>query len=120
MGGRMPAWRGGGHLQFAGEVVGEQAGQEVEWVAASAAHRHVAHLAVALELAEDTFLRTAAFVEADDGMGPQRLVGDDDLEVIAVPLGDEQVQLARPLRSHPLRFQSASKWDASELTRGQR
>jgi hypothetical protein len=89
----MPAWRGGGHLQFASQVVSKQSGQQVQFVAASAAHRYIVHLAIPLEFAEDVFLAAAALVKGHHIAGLQVLVGDDDLEVVAVLVGDKQVQL---------------------------
>lgn len=54
--GGLAAGRGGGHLEFTGQVVGEEAGEEIELVAGSPGNRDVVQLAVGFEFAEYVFL----------------------------------------------------------------
>jgi hypothetical protein len=85
------------HLEFADQVVGQQPGQQIRLVAQPGPHRHVAHRTMGLQFRENPFLRTPPAVVDDDLLHRQRLVRYDHLEVIAVLVGNEQVQLDRSL-----------------------
>ena len=88
-------------LEFAGEVVGKDAGEHVELVADPCPDRYVIHLAVRLEFGEDALLRPATFMEGNDVARVRPLVGDNGLEFIPVFNGLEQVELDRLFVSVP-------------------
>jgi len=54
---------------------------------------HIVHLCLRLEFGEDTFLGTATIMEGQYLFGRELLVGNDHLEVIAICVGDKQIQL---------------------------
>ena len=81
------------HLKLTSEVVSENAGEHVELVPNPRLGRHVAHLAVRLELGEDALLRAPPFVEQNGLAWTGSLVGHDDLELVPVLDGLEQVEL---------------------------
>ena len=53
----------------------------------------VVHVALRLQFCEDRLLGTAAMMEGCDMASRDRLVGDHDLELVAVVVGDEEVEL---------------------------
>ena len=71
----------------------KNAGEHVQLVPNPRLDRHVAHLAVRLELGEDALLRAPPFVEENDLARTDSLVGHDDLELAPVLDGLEQVEL---------------------------
>jgi len=81
------------HMQFPGEIVSQESGEQIEFIADSSADGDIAHRTMSLEFAEDTLLRAPTFMKGDDVGGPEGFVGDDDLEVIAGLMGDEQIEL---------------------------
>ena len=87
----------GGELdpELSGEVVGKDAGEHVRLVSDPGSDRYVIHLAMRLELGEDTLLRSPALVEGNDPTRAYSPVGDDDLEFVPVFHGSEQVELDR-------------------------
>ena len=87
--------RGGLHLQFSRQIVGEQFGQQIGLIAIEGTHRHVIEVAVGLQLGEDSFLGAASLVEGHHSPGSDGLVRHDHLELIPVLVGHEQVQLDR-------------------------
>jgi hypothetical protein len=67
--------------------VGEDGAEHVELITQAGARGHVVELVVGLELGEQALLGAAAVVEGQQGGGLDTLVGDDDLELIALDLG---------------------------------
>jgi len=59
--------------------MGQDRREQIDLIAHQGPHRHVVHLALALELGEDTLLGAPAFVEGDDLVDPGALVGHDHL-----------------------------------------
>ncbi len=94
--GRAPLLWPGGHLQFATQVVGQHAGEEKDLIADPPAARHVVELALRLELAKDGFLSPTTLMKRDDATGSDALVGDDDLELVAIDVRHKEVELDRP------------------------
>lgn len=80
------------HLHLSPEVVAERACENPDTVADSSAHRDVVRLRMGLQLAEDAFLRAAAVAERQDVLHAHQLVGDDDLQLVAILIGDEQFE----------------------------
>ena len=81
------------HLEFAGEVVSENAGEHVQLVSNPRLDRYVAHLAVRLELGKDSLLRPPSFVEENDLAWIGLVVGHDDLELVSIFDGLKQIEL---------------------------
>ena len=81
------------HLEFAGEVVSENAGEHVQLVSNPRLDRYVAHLAVRLELGKDSLLRPPSFVEENDLAWIGLVVGHDDLELVSIFGGLKQIEL---------------------------
>ena len=69
--------------------MGQDRREQIDLIAHQDPHRHVVHLALALEVGKDTLLGAPAFVEGDDLADPGALVGHDHLEVVAGLLGNE-------------------------------
>ncbi len=88
---------GGGHLQFPGQVVGEQRGQQIELVPDPRADGDMAHLTLRLQFAEDSLLRPASFMKRHHRLDRLDFVGDDLLELMAVFVRNELVKLNRNL-----------------------
>ena len=80
-------------LELAREVVSEDASKHVELVPDLRLDRHVAHVAVRLELGKNALLRTPCFVEEHDLAWIEPLVGHDDLELVSVLDGLKEVEL---------------------------
>ena len=85
------------HLHFPVEVMRQHGREEIDLIAGLFSGRHVVHLSLRLELSENALLGTASMMEAQRLVGRKLLVSDDHLEVIAVLVGDEQIQLYRTL-----------------------
>ena len=81
------------HLHFPVEVMRQHGREEVDLIAGFSSGRHIVHLCLRLELGKNAFLSTASIVEGQCLLGRELFVGDDHLEVIAVFVGDKQVQL---------------------------
>jgi len=71
----------------------ENGGKHVELIAHTRGDRHIVHLAVRLEFGKDPLLRPTTLVEPNDLAYAGALVGNDDLEVVAVLCGLEEVEL---------------------------
>jgi hypothetical protein len=115
------------HLHFPVEVMRQHGREQVDLIAGFSAGRNIVHLGLRLEFGKDAFLRAASIVEAQRLFGRDVFVGNDHLEVIAVFVGDKQVQLDRafvllsvlvsdkyeavaiiPTRGFPVRFEEAA------------
>ena len=81
------------HLKLASEVVSKNAGEHVQLIPDPRLDRHVAHLAVRLELGKDALLRAPSFVEENDLAWIDSLVGHDNLELVSVLDGLKQIEL---------------------------
>ena len=77
--------------------MGKEHAQQINLVAHPGAGREVAHVAVRLGLTEDPFLSTAPFAKLQHLTSRQALVREDDLEVVAVLVRDEEIELHRLL-----------------------
>ena len=82
-----------GHLKLASEVVSKNSGEHVQLIPDPRLDRHVAHLAVRLELGKDALLRAPSFVEENDLAWIDSLVGHDNLELVSVLDGLKQIEL---------------------------
>ena len=67
--------------------------EEIDLIAGLCTSRHIVHLCLRLEFGKDAFLGTTSVVEGQCLSGREPFVGHDYLEVIAVFVGDKQVQL---------------------------
>ena len=64
-------------------------------IASLVARGHIIHLDLRLQLCKQRFLCAASIVVVQHLFRINLLIGDDDLEVVAVVIGNEQVQLHR-------------------------
>ena len=71
----------------------EHPGEQIGLIARLLAHRDVFHLTVRLQFREDPLLSPPTVVELDDRTCGQCLIGHDDLELVVVYVGHEQVEL---------------------------
>ena len=85
------------HLHFPIEIVRQHGREQVDLIAALPMAGHIVYLCLRLEFGEETFLRATFIVKAQRLFRRDVFVGNDHLEVIAVFVGDEQVQLDRAL-----------------------
>ena len=83
------------HLQLPAEVVRQNAREEEDLIRVPPPAWNIAQLAMRLELGEDRLLGSSAVVKSRDATSLDALVGDDHFELVAVDLGNEQVQLDR-------------------------
>ena len=90
------------HLKLPVEVVSQHRGKEIGLVAEQGSGGDVVHLALGLQLGEHRFLGAATMVEGHDMPRREGLVGDHDLELIVVGVGDEKIELNRPLAADGL------------------
>ena len=90
------------HLQFPVQIVRQHSRQHEGLIPCLGAGRHIVHLCLGLEFGEDGLLGATTVVEGDHFAGAHGLVGDEDLEVVAVFEGDEEVQLDRTLVLPPV------------------
>ena len=86
-----------GHLQLAVEVVCHDCREEPRLVGGATSAGDVVHLSLRLQLCEDRFLCATPVVKRQELARRQCGVGQDDLELIAVLVGSERVQLQRAL-----------------------
>ena len=91
--GSMTVERLGNHLKLTGQVVGQNGTEEVSLIAGQGAYRHVIHLALALEFAEEVFLSSPTVVEGHDFVHPGAFVSQHHFEVVAPLMRDKQIQL---------------------------
>ena len=84
-----------GHLQFAAQVVGEDAGLQVQSVTRPDAAGNVIDLRRGLDLADDPFLASAAVVKAQDVGSIRRLVRDNHAVFVSAADRREHVELDR-------------------------
>ena len=91
------------HLKLPVEVVSQDCGKEIGLVAQQSSSGDVIHLALGLQLGENRLLGAATMVEGHDMPRREGLVGDHDLELVVVGVGDEEVELNRPLSSDRLK-----------------
>jgi len=73
--------------------MGQHDNEKISLVAKEFPGGNVVHVALRLQFREDRLLGPAAMVEGRDMASRDRLVGDHDLELIAVVVGDEEVEL---------------------------
>jgi len=95
-------WFGAEHLQFAIEIVRHHSREHEGLIAGPGAVRNVVYLGLGLEFGEDSLLCLAPVVESEDLPGADGLVGNDNLEVVPVRVGDEEIQLDRTLVLPPV------------------
>ena len=81
------------HLHLPVQVVGQHGRDEIDLIARPISSGHIVHLCLRLQLGKEPFLRTSSIVVGQYFFGRELLVGDNYLEVIAVLIGNEQVQL---------------------------
>ena len=81
------------HLQLAVEVMGQHDHKQIGLVAEQGPGGDVVHMALRLQFGEDRLLGAATMMEGHDMTSRDRLVGDHDLELIAVVVGNEEVEL---------------------------
>jgi len=81
------------HLYFPVEIVRQHGREQKGLVTSPGARGHVVHLCLRLELGKYAFLGATTIVESQCFLGGNRLVGHDDLEVIAIFIRAEQIQL---------------------------
>lgn len=86
-------WRLPLHLQLPVQVVSEDRRQQIGLVSPQRPHGDVVHLTLRLQLPKDSFLGSPSVMERHDLASDERLVGDHDLEVVAVSIGLEEVEL---------------------------
>jgi len=115
------------HLHFPIEIVRQHGREQVHLITSLSTGGYIVHLCLRLQFGEDTFLSTTSIVEAQRLLGRDWFVGDDHLEVVAIFVGDEQIQLDRalvllpvlvsdkneavailPARGFPVRFEEAA------------
>lgn len=90
------------HLKLPVEVVSQDCGKEIGLVAQQSSRRDIIHLALGLQLGENRLLGAASMVEGHDMPRCDGLVGDHDLELIVVVIGDEKVELKGSLSADRL------------------
>ena len=87
--------RMGDHLQFTAEVVGEERREQIDLITDPGTGRDIIELIVGFELGEDPLLTAPALVEGKRLAGTETLIGENDFELVAVLVGDEEVELDR-------------------------
>lgn len=85
------------HLQFAVEIVRHDGREQPSLVGGAAPAGDVIHLGFGFQLREDCLLGAAPVVQCQDLARGQCGVGQDDLELIPVFIGSEEIQLHWPL-----------------------
>ena len=85
----------GDHLQFTAEVVGQQRREQIDLITDPGAGRDIIELIVGFELGKDPLLTAPALVEGKRLASAEALIGENDLELVAVRIGDEEVELDR-------------------------
>ena len=83
------------HLHLPVVFMRQHSREQVDLVAGLFASGDAVHLCLRLEFGEDTFLSTTSIVEGQRLLGRDPFVGDEHLEVVAIFVGYEQVQLDR-------------------------
>jgi hypothetical protein len=78
-------------LEFTAEVVGKQHREEIDLITDPGAGRHIIELIVGFELGEDPLLAAPALVEDKRLASAEALIGENDLELVAVLVGNEEV-----------------------------
>lgn len=85
------------HLQLAIEIVGEYRSEQIGLVAEQSSGGYVVHLTLGLELGKDRLLGAATVVKGYQMPSRDSLIGHHDLELVVVIVGDEEVELHRPV-----------------------
>ena len=85
----------GDHLQFTAEVVGEERRERIDLITNPGTGGNIIELIVGFKLGEDPLLAAPALVEGKCLASAEALIGENDLELVAVLVGDEEVELER-------------------------
>lgn len=75
--------------------MGQEHREQIDLIPNPGAGGDIAERVVGFELGEDPLLAAPAVVEDERLAGAQALVGQDDLELIAVVMRDEEIELDR-------------------------
>ena len=75
--------------------MGKQRTQQVDLVTHPSSTRHVGQLIVGFKLRKEPFLTAPAIVESHHLVRRQSLIGDDELELMAVLIEHKQIKLKR-------------------------
>src|SRR6202163_1450642 len=100
LGGRAASWLASCHLQFPVEIVGQRGGEQEDLVPGERLRGDVVELPVGFQFSEASLLGASAVVIADHLFGANRLVGYEDLELVAALLGNKEVELDRSFVPH--------------------
>jgi len=85
------------HLHLPVEIVRQHRREQVDLVAGLFSGGDVVHLCLRLEFSENALLGATPIVESQRFPGGDSFVGDDRLEVVAIFIGGEKIQLHRAL-----------------------
>lgn len=86
------------HMEFPKQIMRKDCGHHVQMVAVQPPDGDIIKIALRFQLAEGIFLRSSAVVKAEDLLHRRLFVRDDHLELEAVLVRNEQVELDRFLR----------------------
>jgi len=86
------------HMEFPKQIVREDCRHHIEMISVKPSDGNVIQIALRFQLAEGIFLRPSAIVKTQDLLHGRLLVRNDNLELIAVLVRDEDIKLHRLLR----------------------
>lgn len=89
------------HLHLPVQIVGQHGGEHIDLVAGEFSSRDIIHLSLRFQLGEQALLCATAVVVGQHMSGRYPFVGHDDLEVVAVLVWHEEVQLHGLFVLHP-------------------
>lgn len=88
------------HMKLPKKVMRKDGGHHIKVIAVKPSYGNVIQIALRLQFAESILLRTSSIMKIQDILHGRLLIGNDHLELIAVFMGNEQVELDGLLRLH--------------------